>query len=80
MQADLVFVKMAVDAVFFGDEFLMSSLLHDSTFFKNQNSVGFANGGQVVGDNESRSPGHQFFQRLGNNFFCFGVQGTRRFI
>jgi len=69
-----------VYAVFEGGEFGMGALLHDGAIVHYADAVGFADGGQAVGDDDGGSALHEGIEGFLNLFFGFGIEAGGGFI
>jgi hypothetical protein len=56
--------QIPVQALVNSDQLLVTAAFNDLSFFKHNNLVRFADGGQAMGDDDRSTAFHQFFQRL----------------
>ena len=61
-------------------QFIVAALFDNVSFIKHNNQVSLSNGGEAVGDNESRPAAHQLAQRLHDQALRLGIQSGCRFV
>ncbi len=64
----------------FANQFIMSSSFHQTPVFDDQDAVGVFQGGKPVSDDQRCAMGHQIFQGILDDHFCFCIDGCCGFI